>query len=100
MAVVDDEEDIDDQQQEEEEEQQQQYNNNQPLISLNPLKTLLDLRNEQHKNHIAHDIVNIQHVFNEHNNDDEFLAIMHNPTIFEEVLRDHDDQQVNFFSFF
>ena len=100
MAVVDDEEDIDDQQQEEEEEQQQQYNNNQPLISLNPLKTLLDLRNEQHKNHIVHDIVNIQHVFNEHNNDDEFLAIMHNPTIFEEVLRDHDDQQVNFFSFF
>jgi hypothetical protein len=39
----------------------------------------------------------MRHILNEHDNDDEFIAIMHNPSVFEEVLYDNDEQQVNSF---
>ena len=38
----------------------------------------------------------MRHILNENDNDDEFIAVMHNPTVFEEVLYDNDNyQQVN-----
>jgi hypothetical protein len=72
------------------------FTSDRPVLSPIPLKNLLELRNEYRQNEIIHDIISIRHILNEHNNDDEFLAVMHNPTVFEEVLYDHDDeQQVN-----
>ncbi len=72
------------------------FTSDRPVLSPIPLKNLLELRNDYRQNEIIHDIINIRHILNEHNNDDEFLAVMHNPTVFEEVLYDHDDeQQVN-----
>jgi hypothetical protein len=47
-----------------------------------------DRINEKRKNDIVHDIIDIKYLFNEYNNDDEFIAVMHNPNIFEQVLCD------------
>lgn len=50
------------------------------------LKTLIDLKTTQHRNELIHDIIHMRHFFNDNNHNDEFLAIMHNPQIFEDVL--------------
>ena len=42
----------------------------------------------------------MRHILNDHDNGDEFIAIMHNPSVFEEVLHDDDaddKEQVNFY---
>ncbi|CAF0999358.1 unnamed protein product [Rotaria sordida] len=65
-----------------------------PTITSN-IKNLLELKNEQRKNEIVHEIINMRHLLNENNHDDEFIAIMHNPRIFEEVLYDHDNSNNN-----
>lgn len=72
------------------------FSSDQPVLSPIPLKNLFQLKNENRQMEIAHEIVNMRHLLNEHENDDEFLAIMHNPTVFEDVLYVDDDQQVNF----
>lgn len=41
------------------------------------------------RNELVHQIVNMRHLFHENDHDDEFLAIMHNPKIFEDIL--HED---------
>jgi prune family protein 2 len=69
------------------------FSSDQPVLSPIPFKNLFELRNEYRQNDIIHDIINMRHIINEHDNDDEFVAIMHNPTVFEEVLYDHDDEQ-------
>ena len=48
--------------------------------------TLLELKSTQHRNELIHDIIHMRHFLDDNNHDDEFLAIMHNPQIFEEVL--------------
>ena len=73
------------------------FRSDQPVLSPVPLKNLLQLKNENRQREIVHEIINMRHILNEHENDDEFLAIMHNPTVFEDVLYvDDDQQQVNF----
>lgn len=56
-----------------------------PYITSN-IKNLFELKNLERQNEIVHDIINMRHFFNENNHDDEFLAIMHNPKIFEQIL--------------
>jgi hypothetical protein len=88
IAIVDDDDDYD----------LPLFTSDQPVLSpILPLKNFIELRNENRQNEIVHDIINMRHILNEHDNDDEFIAIMHNPTVFEEVLYDNDDQQVNSF---
>ncbi|CAF4232786.1 unnamed protein product [Rotaria sp. Silwood2] len=65
-----------------------------PTITPN-IKNFLELRTEQRQNEIVHDIINMRHLLNENNHDDEFIAIMHNPRIFEDVLYDHDNNNNN-----
>ena len=72
------------------------FSSDQPVLSPIPLKNLFQSKNETRQMEIAHEIVNMRHLLDEHENDDEFLAIMHNPTVFEDVLYVDDDQQVNF----
>ena len=85
MANVDDDD--------EEEEDVPMLTFDQPVLSPIPLKNLFQMRNDNRQTEIAHDIIHMRHLFNEHENDDEFLAVMHNPTVFEEVLYVDDDQQ-------
>ncbi|CAF4833810.1 unnamed protein product, partial [Rotaria magnacalcarata] len=49
-----------------------------PMISSN-IKGLFELKHEQRKTDIVHDIIHMRHLFDENNHDDEFIAIMHNP---------------------
>jgi len=58
------------------------------------LKTLIQFQHNHHQNELVHDIIQMRHLFNENNHDDEFLAIMHNPAIFEEVLSVDDNEKV------
>jgi hypothetical protein len=88
IAIVDDDDNDDD---------IQAFTSDQPVLSPLPLKNLIEFRNENRQNEIVRDIVNLRHILNDHDNDDEFIAIMHNPTVFEEVLYDNDDRQVNSF---
>lgn len=90
MANADEEDDDDD------DEDLPIFSSDQPVLSPIPLKNLFQLKNENRQMEIAHDIVSMRHLLDEHENDDEFLAIMHNPTVFEDVLYVDDDQQVNF----
>jgi hypothetical protein len=73
------------------------FTSDQPVLSPIPSKNVFQVRNENRQHDIVHDIINMRHMINEHDNDDEFIAIMHNPTVFEEVLYDGNDQQVNSF---
>jgi hypothetical protein len=73
------------------------FTSDQPVLSPIPSKNFFQVRNENRQHDIVHDIINMRHMINEHDNDDEFIAIMHNPTVFEEVLYDGNDQQVNSF---
>ena len=88
MANVDDEDDVD--------EDLPILPSDQPILSPVPLKNLFQLKTENRQMEIVHEVINMRHIFDEHENDDEFLAIMHNPTVFEDVLYVDDDQQVNF----
>jgi hypothetical protein len=90
IAIVDDDNDDDD-------DDLLKFTSDQPVLSPIPLKNHSELRNENRQTDIVHDIINIRHILNEHDNDDEFIAIMHNPTVFEDVLYDNDNQQVNSF---
>jgi hypothetical protein len=67
----------------------------QPILSYIPssIRNLFQLKIDQQQNDLVHDIINMRHLFNENNRDDEFIAIMHNPKIFEDVLYD-DNQKV------
>jgi hypothetical protein len=67
----------------------------QPVLSY--IKTFLELKNEKRQNEIVHDIINMKHLLNENDHDDEFIAIMHNPNIFEQVLY-NDHQKVIFYN--
>jgi hypothetical protein len=58
---------------------------NQPILSI-----LTANLYKSRQNDIVHDIINIRHLFNENDHDDEFVAIMHNPKIFEQVLYDQE----------
>ncbi|CAF1147757.1 unnamed protein product [Rotaria sp. Silwood1] len=69
------------------------FTSDQPVLSRVSLEKLLRLKNDMRQNEIIHDIINMRHMFNEHDNDDEFIAVMHNPSIFEQVLYDNDHQQ-------
>jgi hypothetical protein len=75
----------------------QTFLSNQPVLPyiVSNIRNLFELKIEQRQNEIVHDIINIRHIFNENDHDDEFLAIMHNPKIFEQILYD-DDQKVIF----
>lgn len=93
IAIVDDddEDDVDD------DNDLPFFTSSQPVLAPIPIKNFIELRNEYRQNEIIHDVINMRHLLTEHDNDDEFIAIMHNPTVFEEVLYDNDDQQVNSF---
>ncbi|CAF2921615.1 unnamed protein product [Rotaria sp. Silwood2] len=69
------------------------FTSDQPVLSRISLENLLRLKHETRQNEIVHDIIQMRHMFNEHDNDDEFIAVMHNPSIFEQVLYDNDHQQ-------
>ncbi|CAF0963550.1 unnamed protein product [Adineta steineri] len=66
------------------------FTSDQPVLSS---RYFLELKSQQRQNEIVHDIVNIRHILNERDNDDEFIAVMHNPSVFEEVLFDTDNEQ-------
>ena len=93
IAQVDDEdeEDLDDGADEEENTALQL---NQPILAQLPWKNLLESRNERRRDELVHDIIDFRRIYAEHENDDEFIAVMHNPLVFEEVLHDIDDRQV------
>ncbi len=86
IAIVDDDDD-----------DLETFTSDQPVLPLIPLRNPIEFKTDKRHNDIVRDIVNIRYLLNEHDNDDEFIAVMHNPTIFEEVLFDNDDQQVNSF---
>ncbi|CAF3662573.1 unnamed protein product [Rotaria sordida] len=88
IAKVDDDDDDDD-----DYDDLEIFNFDQSVLSRISLENLLQLKNETRQNEIVHDIIRMRRVFNEHDNDDEFIAIMHNPSIFEQVLYDSDNQQ-------
>lgn len=69
-----------------------------PVLSNISWENLFQLKNRLQQNEIIHDIINMRHILDEYNNNDDFLAVMHNPSIFEEVLYDNYIQQVKFFS--
>ncbi|CAF3470765.1 unnamed protein product [Rotaria socialis] len=66
------------------------FTSNQPILSIISLENLSQLRNQLRQNEIIHDIIDMRYILNEHDNDDDFLAVMHNPSIFEEVLYDNE----------
>jgi hypothetical protein len=90
IAIVDDDDDDDD---------LETFTSDQPVLPLLPLQTLIQLKTEQRQNKIVHDVIDMRHMLNEHDNDDEFIAIMHNPSVFEDILHDDEDEhdQVNSF---
>ncbi|CAF3714925.1 unnamed protein product, partial [Didymodactylos carnosus] len=53
-----------------------------------------DLRNISRTAGIVQDVLNLRNLITEHENDDEFVAVMHNPTMFEEILHNNDIQQI------
>jgi hypothetical protein len=87
IAALDDEDEDDD--------NLQTFISDQPVLPYirSHIQNLLDLKNERRQNEIVHDIINMRHLFNDHDHDDEFIAVMHNPKIFEQVLY-NDDQKV------
>lgn len=64
------------------------FQHNQSLLA----ESIWNNLRETKRNQLVRDIIDIQHIYQDHQNDDEFLAVMHNPMIFEEVLNDNDDQ--------
>jgi hypothetical protein len=52
------------------------------------IENLIQSKTEKRRNEIVHDVIHMRHLLNENDQDDEFIAIMHNPKIFEEVLYD------------
>ena len=73
------------------------FMSDQPILPLltSSTKTWTDLKGERRRTDIAHDILHIRQLLNDHDDDDEFIAVMHNPSIFEQVLHEqHDDQKV------
>ena len=88
IAIVDDDDNDDD---------LEIFTSDQPVLPIIPFRNSLQLKTETRQNDIVRDIVNIKYLLNKHDNDDEFIAVMHNPTVFEEVLFDNDNQQVNSF---
>ncbi|CAF3218399.1 unnamed protein product [Rotaria socialis] len=88
MAALDDEDENDD---------FQTFQSEQPVLPMisSNINGLFELMHEQRKTDIVHDIIHMRHLFDENNHDDEFIAIMHNPKIFEEVLYEHDDDNNN-----
>ncbi|CAF4299183.1 unnamed protein product, partial [Didymodactylos carnosus] len=56
---------------------------------------LTDLRHISRTTGIVQDILDLRNLMIEHENDDEFVAVMHNPTMFEEVLHNNDIQQIH-----
>ena len=65
------------------------------LLGQFPWKNLIELNPAEKRIELVHDIIHMRQIYEEHENDDEFLAIMHNPSIFEDVLRDNNDDQVS-----
>lgn len=63
-----------------------------------PMENLFQSDEQQRKQEIIQDIINIRHLLNEHDNDDEFIAVIHNPRIFEELLYGNENKQVNSFT--
>ncbi|CAM4786372.1 unnamed protein product [Rotaria magnacalcarata] len=66
------------------------FTSNQPVLSIISLENLSQLRNQLRQNEIIRDIIEMRSILNEYDNDDDFLAVMHNPSIFEEVLYDNE----------
>ena len=68
----------------------------QPVLPYLPsnIKNLIELKVENRQNDLVRDIIHMRHLFNENNHNDEFLAIMHNPKIFEEVLSDENPKVI------
>ncbi|UJR15840.1 hypothetical protein I4U23_002766, partial [Adineta vaga] len=71
----------------------QMHRSNQPIFPTltSNVKNLVELQFNIHQNELIHEIINMRHLLNENNQDDEFLAVMHNPKVFEEILYKHDD---------
>ena len=93
IAQVDD--DDDEEQDDEEQEENADLPLNQPVLAKLPWKDLLESHYERRRrDELVHDIIDCRHIYEEHENDDEFIAVMHNPLVFEEVLHDIDDRQV------
>ena len=70
---------------------------NQLLLPFQPsnIKNQIKLLAEKRKNEIVHDIINIRHLFDENDHNDEFIAVIHNPRIFEQVLHNcHNEEKV------
>ena len=64
------------------------FHSYQPVLPNFLWKNLMEIKREE----LVRDIVDIRNIYRDHEDDDEFLAVMHNPMIFEEVLTDTDDQ--------
>ena len=91
IAIVDDDvDDIDD-------DDLQTFTSDEPVLPIFPLRNLIQIKTEKRQSEIVHDIIDMRHILNDHDNDDEFVAIMHNPSVFEDTLYDDHDEQVNFF---
>ncbi|CAF1055519.1 unnamed protein product [Adineta ricciae] len=65
----------------------------QPVLPIIIPRNPWELKFNTRQNEIVRDIINLRHILNEHDSDDEFIAVMHNPSVFEEVLLDKDEQQ-------
>jgi len=90
IAALDDDDDL------------QTFISDQPVlpILISPIKNPMELKIEKRTNGLVHDIINMRHLLNENEHDDEFIAVMHNPKMFEQVLYNNnsdDDQKVIYF---
>ncbi|CAF1067262.1 unnamed protein product [Adineta ricciae] len=76
IAALDDEEDVE----------------NDVYVPMTKFQNLAELQANHDRNDLIHEIVTMRHLLNENEQDDEFLAVMHNPTMFEEIIYDDNNQ--------
>ncbi|CAF0786547.1 unnamed protein product [Adineta steineri] len=65
-----------------------------PIFTSN-IKNSIELKTDRRQNELIQDIINMRHLLNENEEDDEFIAIMHNPRIFEQVLYNNNNNNNN-----
>ncbi|CAF1131856.1 unnamed protein product [Adineta ricciae] len=52
-----------------------------------------ELQANRDRNDLIHEIITMRHLLDENEQDDEFLAVMHNPTMFEEIIYEDNNQE-------